>query len=234
MIFVARFGPHAALRNAFDATGSAHRAARRDALATGAPALQNPAPMSPPTLRTARAGFTVIELMVTIAILAILLGIAAPSLGRFIKDVRLAGQANDLLTDLMLARSEAVKRDVPIAICGKKNNDDTQCGADPNWEGGWLIVTDADRDGKRDGTTPILKSEEALHAKSTLKATGVGNKGAITFNPTGMNSSGPITLTLCDNEGYGRIIDVSAQGRPSVVKIDAKKAPNDAACPKFN
>ena len=192
--------------------------------------------MSPPTLRTARAGFTVIELMVTIAILAILLGIAAPSLGRFIKDVRLAGQANDLLTDLMLARSEAVKRDVSIAICSKKNNNDTECGSDPNWHEGCLLVVDADRDGKRDTATSesLLKSEEALHAKSTLKATGAGNKGSITFTPTGVASSGPITLTLCDNEGYGRIIDVTAQGRAAVVKVDAKKAPNDAACPKFN
>jgi type IV fimbrial biogenesis protein FimT len=192
--------------------------------------------MSPVLPRTTRAGFSAIELMVTISILAILLAIAAPSLTRFIKDVRLAGQANDLLTDLMLARSEAVKRDVPVAICGKANNNDTQCGSDPNWQGGWLLVIDADKNGKRDSATSdtLLKSEEALHAKSTLKATGAGNKGAITFAPTGINVSGPITLTLCDNEGYGRIIDVTAQGRASVVKVDAKKAPNEAACPTFN
>lgn len=174
--------------------------------------------------------------MVTIAIMAILLGIAAPALGRFIKDVRLAGQANDLLTDLMLARSEAVKRDVSIAICSKKKTDESKCAQDPNWQEGWLLVLDADRDGKRDDATAasLLKSEDVLHPKSTLKASGVGNKGSITFTPTGVAASGAITLTLCDNEGYGRIIDVSQQGRASVVKVDPKLAPNDSACPKFN
>jgi type IV fimbrial biogenesis protein FimT len=180
--------------------------------------------MSPPILRTARAGFTLLEVMIAVSLVAILIGIAAPSIKDFLSEVRLTGHANDLITDLMLARSEAVKRDVSMTVCGKKNNADTVCGNDPNWAGGWLVVLDADRDGKQDtGVNTLLKTmQEGATGKVTVvnKGTG-GNKGVITYTPTGISATGYSDLRFCDSDrpGFGRRLEVSQQGRASVTKI---------------
>jgi type IV fimbrial biogenesis protein FimT len=173
--------------------------------------------------------------MVAVAIMAILIGVAAPSVRDFIRNTRLTGQANDLLTDLMLARSEAVKRDVSVTICGKKSSTDTVCGTDPDWKGGWFVVLDADRDGKQDSGTAQLKVEDGLTGSYTLQntpASTTANRGAITYTPTGMAATGAATLTLCDTAraNYGRIVDISMQGRASVTKVEPR-LPNAAVCP---
>ena len=204
------------------ATGSASRAAGRDPVAGSAPPLHNPPPMSPRSLSTARAGFTVVELMVTIAILAILLGIAAPSLRDFVLNTRLTGQANDLLGDLMLARSEAVKRDLPVSLCGKKNNGDTACGEDPKWGGGWFVVVDTNGNGKMDDGALPMKAGDTLGGGNTLINNAPGSsKGAVTFSPTGTASSGATTLTICDERGQGRLVSLNKLGQASVSKINS-------------
>src|SRR5687768_2450337 len=125
-----------AVRRTRTATGSAGRAARRNPLAAGSRAPQNAAAMSPSSLRTARAGFTLIEMMVAISVVAILIGVAAPGLRDFMLNVRLTGYANDLLTALMLARSEATKRDVRVSVCARKKNNDGQCANGQQWDNG--------------------------------------------------------------------------------------------------
>ncbi len=62
-------------------------------------------------------GFTLVELIITLVVAAILLTLAAPNLTSFLKRDRLATQANDLLADLALARSEAIKRGAVVVVC---------------------------------------------------------------------------------------------------------------------
>ena len=85
-------------------------------------------------------GFTLIELMVTLAVLAVLAGIAAPSFMAMIRDNRITTQANNLVGSIQLARSEAAKRGVQITI---RHNGATA----NNWDNGWIVFTDWDADG---------------------------------------------------------------------------------------
>ncbi len=66
-------------------------------------------------------GFTLLEVMITIAILAIALGIGVPSFIDFMRNSRLSGTANDLLADLNFARSESIKRHVPVTLCASSD-----------------------------------------------------------------------------------------------------------------
>ena len=206
------------------ATDSASRAACRNPLASAARSLQNARPMSTQTPRTSRSGFTTIELMLAVAVVAILVAVAAPGLQDFIQNMRLTGQANDLLTDLMLARSEATKRDVSVSVCATKKVTDAkgvateECTDANKWEDGWMVVIDANADGEKDSGTNAVKVSASHGSTSSIKNATKGPKGAIVFTPTGFNSSGESVFTICDSRKVGRTITVVPSGRSSVSK----------------
>lgn len=84
------------------------------------------------------AGFTVIELMITVALLAILTALALPSFRSFIQNNRLASQANEIVAASQLARSEALKRGVNVAICS--SDDGQTCTG--NFNDGYIVLAD--------------------------------------------------------------------------------------------
>lgn len=92
----------------------------------------------------ANNGFTLIELMITLVVVIILVAIAAPSFNSMIRDSRAATQANNLLSSLQVARSEAINRGVRVSMRRLSNSNSV-------WEDGWRIFTDWDGDGVFDG-----------------------------------------------------------------------------------
>ena len=91
-------------------------------------------------------GLTLLEAMVTVAILAIVVGIGVPSYQALMERNRVTTVANDLLYHLQLARSEAVKRNRPAFLC-PLNNDDDCSGTNTDWTVGWHVTsTDEDDD----------------------------------------------------------------------------------------
>ena len=99
-------------------------------------------------------GLTLIELMVSLSVLAILLGLAVPSYRTFIQSTRLTAITNDLASALATARSEAVKRATRVTVCKSANVNAASptCSAVANWQDGWIVFVDGSVAGTVDGT----------------------------------------------------------------------------------
>jgi len=86
----------------------------------------------------AARGFTLVELMVTLLVLAVLLGLAVPSFRDAALSSRLTGYANDLVAGVQIARSEAIKRNATVTLCASANG--STCATAGGWEVGWIIL----------------------------------------------------------------------------------------------
>lgn len=106
-------------------------------------------------------GFTLIELMVTIAVLAVIVALATPSFAGIINSNRLATASNELLTSLQLARMEAVRRNAPVVVCASENAESASPSCTAGDWGQW--VTFVDLDGNRQ-----VSSGESLLRVSAL------------------------------------------------------------------
>ena len=169
--------------------------------------------MQPPArLRQARhmVGVTLIELVITLSIAAILMTIAVPSFQDLMRNNRTAVQVNEFLTTLNLARSEAVKRGASVSVCSSINSTACRTSDQTNWAGGWILYVT--------GSSPleILRVWPAMSGTATFTATA----GEVTFRGTGQ-AAAAITFTYTPTGCSGdqqRTIAVSAVGRASSSK----------------
>lgn len=140
-------------------------------------------------------GYSLIELMVTLALAGILMGVAVPSFTAVIDSNRLTTDANDLVTAINLARSEAIKRNLRVTLCKSANG--SSCNANNNWSQGWIIFTDQNNDATYDSNADTLLRVQANKANtiSMVGDTNVAND--ISYIATGQSQlSG--TIKICD------------------------------------
>jgi len=157
-----------------------------------------------------RKGFTLIELIVALTIAAILMAIAAPGLQKFVSSNRLTSQVNDLLADINLARSEAIKRAETTGVCVTAAGG-SACVAAGNWANGWLVYYN------NAGTKVPIKNHGPLTGSNTL--TSPGGADQIVYAQNGLLSSGSGRFTLTDTKITGqRFVCIGATGRPSLIK----------------
>jgi len=157
-------------------------------------------------------GITLIELMIVIAIAAILISIAAPNLTASIQNNRMVTQVNELHAALSLARTEAVKRNGDITICSSSNG--SSCSDTGAWEDGWIVFVDNDSDGIVDDGEDILRVHGALRGSNSLAF----SQTFVTYINSGLASDGlNSTFTLCDSRGaasaMGLVIGSSGRAR---------------------
>ena len=138
-------------------------------------------------------GFTIIELMIAILVASILLTVGVPSFKTIIANNRITSQANELISGLNLARSEATKRGQRVSICSSTNG--TSCASSTNWATGWIVFNDPDGDGAVANATDIVRGWEAVTGGSTL----AGSVNFITYQGDGSaNVSANINMSVPD------------------------------------
>ena len=157
----------------------------------------------PARLRDQR-GLTAIELMVTLAILAILIGIAAPSMTRFIVQWRLSNAINAVTGSLRIARTEAIARARPVVVCQLRAGTAVECetGSGGNdFAAGWIVFAKNDRDADfaySESTDEVLLRQDALPGIAKIA---LGKAGRFVFLPNGLVSSGSNSITV-DAPGF--------------------------------
>ncbi len=113
------------------------------------------------SLASRPSGFSLIELMVTVAVVAILAALAAPSFRAQTDSARLTAHASSLLSSLLLARTEAIKRNGRVVLC--KSADGATCSSSGDWQQGWIVFVDANNNAQRaDATEPLLQQVAPL------------------------------------------------------------------------
>jgi type IV fimbrial biogenesis protein FimT len=160
--------------------------------------------------RAQGAGFSLVELMVTLSIGSILLAIGVPSMTNLIRDARLASQSDLLVSTLNMARMEAIKQRTNFKVCPATASGTAPCsGTAADWYKGWAAVPVA-----ADGTTPLgTVISRRVEAKSGLIVTTAAT--GVEFSGTLGSAAAVTSFTLCVTGRIQHLVDVSLSGRVS-------------------
>jgi type IV fimbrial biogenesis protein FimT len=176
----------------------------------------------PVSARIRQRGMTLVELMFTIFIMAVLAMLAVPSFRDASLGSRLAATANSLHGAIQIARSEAIKANVPIVLCA--SDDGAACATTGDWDQGWIVVrTIVEADGDVD--VDVLHSEPAQ--KNSFKVVEATGTRTLTFMPIGIGATNAV-FTVCRADPVGnqeRVVSVTATGSAYVTTTENGECP---------
>lgn len=159
-------------------------------------------------------GISLIESLVVLSILGVLIAIASPSLSDIIRNGRLSSQNSQMLYSLNLARSEAVKRMLPVVVC--RGSTTAGCDGAGAWEGGWIVFADLNGDGNYAAGDELLEVNGGLYSGFTLHST-PSIPGFVRFDANGGSSVSSVDsrFILCKDgrEDWARFVIVTPAGR---------------------
>ncbi len=168
-------------------------------------------------------GFTVLELMTALGIVGILLAISTPSLRSFSASSRIGATANTVVSALALARTEALRRSTPVAVC--PSSDAQSCSSSASWSSGWLVFTDGSGTaGTVNGPTDLpIQAWSAVSGGVTVTLSALNGDKFVRFDARGMNSQGTtdtfvVTASACKGQNATQIV-LTASGSPRTTKV---------------
>lgn len=153
-------------------------------------------------------GFTLIELIVTVAMIAIVAITAGPDLGTFFKRNKFTTQSNNFVASLNLARSEAAKRVSIVTVC-ISNAAQNACAGGTNWEAGWIAFVDTNGNATIDGGETILNVNNSISGDTTIRSSQFGS--AVLYRGDGTATTSG-TFKICNSEGNERAKAINIKG----------------------
>ena len=173
----------------------------------------------------ASAGFSLTELVMTMAIVAILAAIGVPSFKYVTASNRIASEINGLLGDMQFARSQAVKEGQSVSVCVSSNG--TSCTGGSAWQNGWIVFLDANFNKQVDVAAgeKIIRVQPPFTGTDTFVAS--VNFTAITYNRMGYAPTGlPANMTIklhdsANTTAWIRCLQITPIGTPMTEKFGA-------------
>jgi type IV fimbrial biogenesis protein FimT len=141
-------------------------------------------------------GYSLVELLVVMTIVAIVIGIAVPSYRYVTNSSRVTAEVNQLLGDMQYARSEAVKEGSAVSVCPSSNattSSSPSCLGSTTWNSGWMVFSDLNGNGSFDTGDQLLRSQPALNSNDTF----VASDSAVTY--VSFNREGFTSIPSSDN-----------------------------------
>ena len=171
-----------------------------------------------------QSGYSLFEALIALAITGVVAGIAVPSLQHLMASNQITIFVNQLITDLHLSRSEAIKRGQRVTLC--KSSNGKKCTADSSWNQGWLVFVDPNHNYQIDSDESILRIQQAMPAVA-IRFNGSGGGSAdnyVSYYPDGYSwKNGTFTLCSQSRTELTRAIILYRTGRPRVARKSADK-----------
>lgn len=139
------------------------------------------------------AGFTLVELLVSMAVLAVLLAVGVPSFAGLMRQWRLESVVNNLTGDLRLARSTATRASRPVVVCAQDGGG--HCSGKETWGQGWLVFIDVDNNRAVDAGDTVVAQRGAQAGISSVSLSGI-DKDQIRFRPNGTLNGLSVTVSV--------------------------------------
>lgn len=168
-----------------------------------------------------RGGYSLFELLMTLALISVVLTLGIPSFGAIVANHRLRTDVDALFHAVHLARKYSVVRKQVITLCPSR--DGQYCDDSPDWSSGWIMFSNSNRRHAdiRDDGEPVLQRHVA-HPANRITA----NRRAFTLRSTELRATNG-TLIFCDSSGRAkpRALVISYTGRPRVAYADRRGRP---------
>lgn len=168
-----------------------------------------------------QSGISLVELIAALAATAVVLGLALPSLSGLLAGQRVRSTLHDLRSDMMLARNSAIARNTQVVLCPRTV--DNRCRTDGDWQHGWMLFLDPDRDRQPGQAADILRIRDAsIPPRHALRS----SRPFLRYRSDGTSSGTNLTVRMCTDDRLSGSVVVNNHGR-----IRTERAANPAPDP---